>query len=432
MMNQDQSSNAQLPPEILSYIFSLAIPKQYPLQKIAPEVTLSHVSSYWRAVAVTTPSFWTKIVVFSRRSKPRLNAYLQRSGTRNVDITIDIYRYEQRRFVSKKRWDKKKIAFVESVADIIVSNMDRIRSLAFLCFSKTNLHRMVIPLYECHAPNLQRLEVKYDSPEAFFSHMMTVPQRICIFKGGAPNMRYLSSDIPSMRPYVNLFHNIISLDLNFPPLVGARNLSFERFMDIIKVPANLRFLTVRGCVDINAWAFIQHATQLELPHLQGLRLLDSGLMAAKFFLSISAPKIESLWMDCSIDEWDGLQHFLSASPTLPGFSTLKYLTMPNHELTSIDTRLLNALTFSWAFVDTIILSMLKEQNESLVLSLRTLVALRDGQGRPTFRILVNEDQFTKIRRAFRGFPPGVVEVLLFNSTTYTEIWWSKQDQLELS
>ncbi|KAF9553028.1 hypothetical protein CPC08DRAFT_249354 [Agrocybe pediades] len=451
MMDQDSSSHVQLPPEILSQIFSLAIPKQHPFQKNSPEVTLSHVSSYWRAAALTTSSLWTKIVVFSRRSRPRLKAYLQRSGTRNVDITIDVYRYERRLHVNNKPWGDKQGAFTAAILEMILMNMDRIRSLSFLYFSKTNLLRMVVSLYQTRALNLQRLEFKYDAEEAFLIPEETdVPGKIWIFEGGGPNLRYLSSDMPTLRPSV--FRNIISLDLNCPSLVGVR---LESLIEMIAVPAKLRYLTLRGYVDINPRTFIQHPIQLELPHLQGLRL-DSGLMAAKFLLSISAPIVESLWLNCSVHEWDGFSRFISASPALPGFSTLKYLTMPNHDLTSIDgiarmfpsithlhlphvlntiqsARLLNALTFSWAFVDTIILSMLEDQqNEHLVTNLKAYVLIRHDHQRPTSRILVNEDQFDKLRRAFEGFPPRAVEVLLLNSTTYTEMWWTKQDQLALS
>lgn len=442
-----------LPPEILSYIFSLTLPNRRYFNQNSFEVTISHVSSYWRGVALTTSCLWTEIEVDSRKSESRLRTYLRRAGASNLDIVIDIQRYENIR----KRWSPRREGFIKSITNQIISNIHRIRCLSILCFSKANLLKMVAPLHRCHAPNLQRLVATYDSAEASAgppSPLIQV-QRIRLFEGGASRLAYLNIDLPNLNPFDSFLGNITSLELNFPPSVGTRNISFQRFIDVVKVPQNLLYLTIRGSADINAWHLHQNGTQHYLPHLKGLRLLDSGTMAVQFILSVTMPQLESLWLDCSNNNFDNF-HLLFNEPQLSNkFSVLKYLTLPNYNLYDAPNfarifrsithlhlphssffhapELHRALTYFWLSVDTIVLSLFREQYSQRLFDIfQATLAQRQRSGRTISRILVNEDHLAKTRIALAPLSGTQTRLEVLNTSNYAEPWWNKLDQPELS
>lgn len=85
-----------LPPEILSEIFAWCTPSSVDQEGYQPRfaLTLSHVSSYWRIVALNSPRLWTytKVTVFEQYLPPALKLmelYLDRSGACPIFIDVD-------------------------------------------------------------------------------------------------------------------------------------------------------------------------------------------------------------------------------------------------------------------------------------------------------------------------------------------------------
>ncbi|OJT15591.1 hypothetical protein TRAPUB_5919 [Trametes pubescens] len=87
----------QIPPEILAHIFGYVLqlsghegtPKLYhgatERVRTRPLLALSHVSSKWRAVALNTPSLWTRI---DNHDGAQLEAFIQRSGAMPLSLHL--------------------------------------------------------------------------------------------------------------------------------------------------------------------------------------------------------------------------------------------------------------------------------------------------------------------------------------------------------
>lgn len=96
----------QIPPEILAHVFENVLqlsgyqgkPKLYhgatERVRTRPLLSLCHVSSKWRAVALNTPSLWTRI---DNHNGAQLNAFIQRSGAMPLSLhllTLDAERLD--------------------------------------------------------------------------------------------------------------------------------------------------------------------------------------------------------------------------------------------------------------------------------------------------------------------------------------------------
>ncbi|KAL1940560.1 hypothetical protein VTO73DRAFT_7995 [Trametes versicolor] len=87
----------QIPPEILAHVFENVLqisgfegkPKLYhgatERVRTRPLLSLCHVSSKWRAVALNTPSLWTRI---DNHNGAQLNAFVQRSGAMPLSLHL--------------------------------------------------------------------------------------------------------------------------------------------------------------------------------------------------------------------------------------------------------------------------------------------------------------------------------------------------------
>ncbi|KAF5327888.1 hypothetical protein D9619_004850 [Psilocybe cf. subviscida] len=95
-----ESHISLLPPEILAQIFTYCIPQErFPhISNTAAPVLLTHVSPYWRALALSLPELWSSVHIAYRNvveDIPAIESLLARSGDRPLALSIAIDFAEQ-------------------------------------------------------------------------------------------------------------------------------------------------------------------------------------------------------------------------------------------------------------------------------------------------------------------------------------------------
>ncbi|KDR75677.1 hypothetical protein GALMADRAFT_248291 [Galerina marginata CBS 339.88] len=439
---------ASLPPEILAQVFEQALPDRHVPGKLPFEVDLSHVSGFWREVALMTPGLWTKIDVYSPRSIPRLSLYLQRSGSQLLlDVNVNIYSYERRH----GRSPTKRISLLQAMSIQLGQEIHRIRSLTLDCYFKTSPAVMLSRLVHSSAPNLRRFAVKYDVISPVTG---TLPWAYnTILNRGCPRLSFLDTELPDTLPSTLSLQNLTTLYLH--GLDESSGQTYTSFVEVLTTPRSLLYLSIQGTIKMNSWPLHQLGPQFELRNLKGLRLLDDGMMGVKVLLSMKAPKLESLWLDCSFDNFsflfDAPQMSAVVGPTK--FPSLRYLTIPTdslvlsekfsqifptithlhlpHALFYHASQLQKTLTHRWPSLQTIIFSMFKEAHSGKLYSaLEAALPLRRRAGKPIEKLLVDEDHLRVMRRT-AGNICRLIRVEALDTSNYREIWWNKVDQIHL-
>ncbi|KAF8911497.1 hypothetical protein CPB84DRAFT_921431 [Gymnopilus junonius] len=440
---------ATLPPELLAHTFSLSLPsRRFPTQ-VPFEVTLSHVSEFWRDVALNTPNLWTKINIYSPRSSGLITEYLRRSGQRLLlDIDIDTYTFEK----STATMLKKQISLAEALSKELAPQVSRIRNLSFFCYFKITPTVVLSGFPQSSALCLQRFVVKYDSPTHPASSNVPQAGRVPIFENGSPHLSFLETDLPDVLPSTSSLRNLTTLCLH--SLDESSQHTYASFVEVLTAPHSLLYLSVQGTIKLNSWPMHQGGPTFELSKLKALRLLDDGLMAAKMLLSMCAPDMESLWLDFRTREFTSFfdSPQMTMAVGLSKFRALKYLTIPNDNFRALESfakafptithlhlphpvfwqadQLQKALKTHWAFVHTIVISMTRESRlESLYSALNEILPHRRRTGHPIQTLLIDKDLFgTMARNAPKIIKQVNAEAV--SPQNYHEIWWNKVDRLE--
>ena len=308
---------ASLPPEILAAIFVCARPTRRLRRKIAFEVTLSHVCMQWRGVALTTPALWTTIDISSTSSLSWVPVYLQRSGDGiPLDIRVDIYAED--RFVRHNT--PKSTAIVQAVTDLIGLHIGRCRSLLVFTFHEETASLILSRLHNVAAPLLERLRINAGCATRPFADPTAAAD--CILSGGAPRLRFLETETMQCFPLANL------VTLHLHRLQDAEPIQYEQLTQLLTALPELSNLSIRGPIHSSQWPLHLTAPTFHMPSLRSLMLSEDGPFAVKFLLSVSAPSLQSLWLDCSIDNTT----LFEAPQMLTGnkFPVLKYLTLESY------------------------------------------------------------------------------------------------------
>jgi hypothetical protein len=440
----DGCAASSLPPELLSAIFLLATPNRRSRHQIPFEVVLSHVSGRWRDIAVSLPELWKKIHIYSPRSLKWAPSYLQRSGS-YFDLDIDIYKWEKSQ--RTRSGPHRHVALIQALADEILPHFHRVRNMFAICFSEracqSILHRI---LRAATAPNLQQLQIKFDHHT---SSRFTRPERIRILEQGSPQLKFLGFEQADCLPMPNSLRNITTLHLHH--LRPELHLTYPQLVEALTAPHALIYLSLEGDINFSTWPLHLVAPEFQLNHLQGLRFSENGMMAVKMLLSILAPNLESIWLDCSYDNFD----FLFDAPQMTGiqghgkFPKLRYLTLPTSNLflmTKFATifpsithlhlpypdffrpvPLQVALMNHWTSLHTIVLTMLKENNwKWLNVCFSAVLPHRRQRRNPINHLLLDRDFFERIRKSAPELVPQI-EMEIVSASNYKEAWWNKED-----
>ena len=423
---------SSLPPELLAAIFEMALSKRRIQYKLPFEVVLSHVSSFWRAVAITTPALWTRIDIYSSRSECAAK-YLQRSGSMLLDIRVDIYNADKRLLI---RSTHKRDALIQSIVKTLFPHIHRARSLLVLSSFELTALKLLSHLYNSIAPHLRRLRMNIGHPD-------TIGPRTAGFKAfgkGLPQLTFLETDLPDCVPLS--LQNLTTLHLH--TLTNTLNLSYQSFLAMITAPPSLRNLSIQGSLNVSLWPFHTpvNGQGFSMNNLEALRLPDDSMFSVKILLTLSAPNLVSLWLGSSFDNY-GL--FFPSSPNK--FPALKYLTIPSYDFSynthfprafpSVthlylpyvnvhyrgDTRFKFTFTSNWKQLDTLATGLIRQtQTQKFHADLCHFLPLRRDAGYPIRQLLVDDDLCRMLKK---GLPDAsqYVKVDVLSLETYQEPWW---------
>ena len=425
------TSISSLPPELLGVIFELALlsSKRRVQYKVPFEVVLSHVCSYWRAVATTTPALWTRIDLYTSRSDCAAS-YLQRSAQMLLDIRVDIYNADK---LIQIRAVHKRDALIQSIVKTLLPHVHRARSLFLLsCYELTAL-KLLSYVNNSVAPYLQRLRMNIGHPD-------NTGHRTAGFKafgGGLPQLTFLETDLPDCVPLT--LQNLTTLHLH--TLTDTLNLSYQSFFEMITAPSSLRNLSIQGSLNASLWPVIGPAFPMN--NLKALRLPDDSLFSAKILIAISAPNLVSLWLGSSFGSYG---HFFSASAPNK-FPTLKYLTIPSYDfsynshfssafptVTHLylpyvnlhfrgDPRFRTTFISYWRQLDTLVTGLIRQkQTLKFHSDLSHFLPLRRNAGYPIRQLLVDDDLRTTLKKELPDVSQHV-KIDVLSLETYQEPWW---------
>lgn len=268
---------SRLPSDVLAIIFEesrrlLAPWSSATSRPLSPEVQLSHVSSRWREVALSTPALWTTIRFPILHKEAAVVAYLQRCNQAPLSVHLG-----------------PRVAGPDSlrlIAEQFVPRLNQIRELTFDTDECLELCALLSLFAEGHALILKRLKICCNDPRG----ATAVSPRRDIFKAGAP----LLSDIRVSAFLVGLPQSSAT-NLHFDPPPGPGNpLSRNAFRDILApLSATISTLHLRGYIS----GFHQEpgSAPIELPALKELLVHGHSLSHGfNVFRNILTPAIKSL------------------------------------------------------------------------------------------------------------------------------------------
>ena len=446
-----ESKISCLPPELLAQIFILAQAEsnQHPFFDGIPfEVLLSHVSRRWRAVSLTTRSLWNHIDIYTPHSLHRVSSYLQRSGPQCLlDIYINLSNWE--RDHAAKSLSKSCPPFIRSIASHIIPHLHQIRSLSFTCFSESTCLEILPILRNASAPNLRQLEVKFDR---FTFPFRIHPNGFKILEPGSSPLTFLKIDLVGCMPAVASLRWLTSFHLR--KLHTDIGLTYPKLVEVLTAPDCLLYLSIDGSIDLRTWPFHRDAPDFQLHHLKALQIYDQGMMPAMLLLSISAPNLESLWLDCNFKNFSSISMAPQLSFGGSKFPQLQYLTIPGMNLpfsTPLSSifpsvthlhlphmdvpRFANleiTLSGQWYSLHTLVFTVLRREADWKKIGDLIASCLRRclSQGRPIDNLLVDRDILCVMEKKVRPGIPVETQMQLLSGENYVEPWWNQEDRLD--
>jgi hypothetical protein len=276
---------SRIPSDVLSMIFEECrqLNPQWSgvlflLHQSPVEVRLSHVSSHWREVALTSPSLWSSIHYPFAHKEVTLMEYLKRSDGSLLDVYIGPWRqHPQTEHV---------------LTNIILPHLPRFRQLVLDAVSRETLAWLLATFHNVSAPALTRLRVMCRGPMSTAGPIASAN----LFTKGAPLLSDVRFDSVAV-----ILPKTEAKTLHFCPPPGPPfPLAHEKLFQALSAFPSLRTLHMKSAIELNS------ATPVPLIRLPSLReLVVYGLAVStgiRIFDVISTPNIESLYlvdMNCS-------------------------------------------------------------------------------------------------------------------------------------
>jgi len=433
-----------LPAELLSLIFLYAKPKRRVAHKIPFEVAISHVCRFWRGVALGTPALWTRIDIYSERSKAWVHPYFERSLQRPLDVYIDIYRTDR---VLPKTF--KPLTRFGSIIEEFLSHIHRLRVFSMLCFHQSTAVYWQMIFQDHYAPILQSFSIKYGSSfsdiQMHFERFATILDR-----GSHDRLTTIEIDTPNIFPPPENLRNLTTLYLH--GLDPSLRFSEEKFVEVLGSLPSIVNLSLQGTVGFGFWPTGMPSTPLfSLDNLKSLRLLDGGGVAIRTLLTLSALHLESLWLHCSYDNFP--THLFDAAqlnvPGQPKFPNLKYLTIVSDNFTMSSrfaaifptithlhyyypnylevAQLIPTFGSGWPSLRVLVFSAFREKDAQKLNTALVHILTRRRDNNPLSRILVDKDHLRWLDRVVPMEAKNLRQLVRVDPLTvdnYSEHWWT--------
>ncbi|KAG7446346.1 uncharacterized protein BT62DRAFT_114082 [Guyanagaster necrorhizus] len=304
------------PPEILSYIFLLGqgesrgdcapiLLSSYhdaPHANLPFELTISHVNSYWRDVAISTQLLWCRIIISVHSRSECVYTYLNRADGCLLDVRIEA--------ANNNGCD-----LDPNILDAVCICIPSWRRCVIELELEEEAHPVITRLCDVTASNLQYMSLTLNDFEG-------ASRALHIFRGGSPALSFVRLRGLAVR----FFH---------PPLNAATTLHldqtnftvfrYDSFRQMLMSTKNLIHLSVYGdIIGAVPWPEANDRTLIRMRTLKSLRICGfSGYVYSGLLLNLEAPQLDSLILKGAIDS--DLDLFLSSSVSSK-FPDLHHLT----------------------------------------------------------------------------------------------------------
>ncbi len=264
---------ARLPPELLSAIFAFVPAKSFTEHYNASEivrpyrvntwVTVAHVCRHWRAIALSSPRFWSYITVTSKRAADEMIARSKKAPLHIVG-PVSPYRDGPRK-----------------VMEELMSEFSRIHTLRLAGRAQEiqDLFKMVTaPASMLESFKLSDMSSYYDEPE---------PVNLALPAPGVPRLRNLEIDgFPFAWDHPLFCSTLTTLVIYGRILSGPLGL-FETFVSALERMTNLQELELEHVIPQAPSG--PPSRKVTLPHLSSLRILASNAECRALLLHLTLP-----------------------------------------------------------------------------------------------------------------------------------------------
>ncbi|KAK7035493.1 hypothetical protein VNI00_011786 [Paramarasmius palmivorus] len=287
------------------------------------ELVVSHVSRYWRAVAIGTRQLWSNISIQAGGSLSAMQEYLQRSAECSLDITIisdgPVFGGPD---------------FTLTLLDAAMEHINRWRRCTVDSFQEDVDSQLIARLSAAKAPSLEYLSIGVE----FSDHLRpsaNTPESVSstpqIFTGGCPRLTFLhlrGLAIYFFRPPLG---TITTLRINHTKAMSIR---FLQFRAMLLACRSLLHLRVSGdVIGTQPWP---QPNSVNVPNLRSLSISSlRGTNYSGILLAVNAPLLEQLSLK-GVQEHD-LDYFFS-SPYSSKFGHLRSLGFCDSNITTLKYR----------------------------------------------------------------------------------------------
>lgn len=394
LLHNESQPVSVLPCDILAMIFKTA---KYTAE--GSEITMSHVSRYWRYIALGTPLLWA-VMRGVRHLRGRVIAYLERSKAAPIYLFVEI--------------DSNNVS---QMCDVIISHIGRCRELNII--SPGYVPGIVECLSSQHAPLLKHFNFSIHFPMGLSgTHTALVPLQI--FANGAPSLTSMS--LERLSPLICRLPPTPLTALHLDHYQLSSHQDACGFCDMILASTSLRQLEL--CLKRDSGLRWPSDVVFPLPALHVLLIRAHKTQISALLAAVHAPSLQILQLAVPYSSDDEFEHssvlswpakftalhtlvyghFSSPSGMVQGqvdmgvhamrkvargFPTITNLTCTRAPL-DLFTVLEETQDPSWTNLQTLRLFPSSDNSYATAAAIRQLLNKRIDMGRPIRKVLVDQ------------------------------------------
>ncbi|KAJ7593907.1 hypothetical protein C8J56DRAFT_925502 [Mycena floridula] len=289
---------------------------------LAFEVIVSHVSTFWRDIALDSRILWSRIYITLTTPPSRVDVYLARSGQAGLDININLTEI-----------GFKVPTHTPEMLDAVVSQIGRWERCWIDCEKEQVDEPVVSRLANLSAPALEYLSIcvpDIDDTITELRKQAPIEPACQILTAGCPNLKFVRMRGLAMayfRPPVDHLH---TLHLDQTTRVST---DYTIFYHFLLGSSSLTHLSIYGDI-IHPQQPWPTSPAVQLDSLRSLRVCGvNGTVYSGILLSISAPNLEYLVLKGAQEQDLDLFWAVSQRQSGPMFPKLHSLTFYDFDVT---------------------------------------------------------------------------------------------------